>query len=744
MSHVKHGQSNTAESAITGRSGKPARYPGKVRALAEVRDRIWEYLLRGIPVAALAAAAAGLLGEIPVLNISEGFYLLYFAAFFLAALLFHAADRKALTFRTLPAIPITVLLISRDPVLFSNATTALVIFVLLHLLREATFWKWGLCALTLLMLVLWFFLGNMPGYAAVCLIFLILSAVSEFLNRQSLYWAVLLSAVVGVALAIPSSEEPMRWEGIRGFIGRVGDFFETAYRDTAYFFSGLFQSEDTAYSGYSEAGRLGGGLSDSDWEALTFESSGQPHSVYLTGASYAKLSPEGFTERAEDSLPVNAWFATYLSGLARSGVTREEASCFSKVEGATVTYQYIRTADLLIPSTVFRIDPGLEYGSTESRKKGFTYTFNYIAMDQGNPYFTEMAKKPELTGDPADYEEAARIAKDFYGIRLSDYMTEEDYRKFLKAYQDAAESPEYLDTSMVTDRMRQLAGQLTEGCDSDLEKADRIEAYLRQYTYDLSVDLRGSENYVDSFLFEVQRGYCVHYASAMVLLLRESGIPSRFIQGFLYDPGREGKVLERDAHAWVEAYIRGLGWIRFEPTAAYENATDAGWGLRIAESAVTHTDAGNPKDSEQMDVPKPPEIPVPRVPSEAEQAASAKSIRKILLTVGFYLLTVIAAAAVLLLLTLAIRRIRYARMTPERKVMADMGVLRRRLDAGLPEGVTVEGVFEYLPYIGEEELRNELEELFRGYYRVRFRKDAAEPAFVAKLRDMSVHIRKRR
>lgn len=249
---------------------------------------------------------------------------------------------------------------------------------------------------------------------------------------------------------------------------------------------------------------------------------------------------------------------------------------------------------------------------------------------------------------------------------------------------------------------------------------------------------------MDSFLFEVERGYCVHYASAMVLLLRESGIPSRFIQGFLYDPEREGTVLERDAHAWVEAYIRGLGWIRFEPTAAYENAMDAEWGLRIPESAATHSDAKASEGSEQTRMPKPPEIPVPRGPSEAEQAASAGSMRKILLTVGFYLLTGMAAAALLLLLTLVIRRIRYARMTPEGKMMTDMGMLRRRLDARLPEGVTVEGVFEYLPYIEEEALRNELEELFRGYYRVRFRKDAAEPAFVSKLRDMSVHIRKRR
>ena len=609
------------------------------------RNTIWTYILEGLPVIALAAAGAGLLEGLPWLALEAGFLLLYFAAYFFAGLIFLCMDRQVLTFRILPAIPLTVLLISRDLSLFSNAVTALALFALLHLIRHCSIWKWCLSGLFLLCTVLWFVFGGMPGYAAVSLVFLFTSAVSEFWNRQSRYWGVLLAIVAGIALAIPNSEEPMRWEGVRGFFSRVGNFIVTTYRDVSYFFEGLFDTDDTAYTGYSEAGRLSGGLSDSGREAIFFDTNERDRGVYLAGAEYAKLGPDGFTERVNSELPVNSWLAMYLSALAESDVTKAEAACFSSVQTGTVTYHYIRTSELLLPSTVFRIDKGLEYGSGEQRKKGFSYGFNYIALDQANPYFARLAEQserrddlPDTEGTPAPegasdsekaaaygeaatYEDAARVAKEYYGLNLSEYMSEEEYQTCIRAYRSIGEDAGYLDTSMSTERIKVLAAQLTEGCETSYEKAKQIEAYLRQYTYDASTDLRGRENYVDAFLFEVERGYCVHYASAMVLLLRENGIPARFVQGFLYLPSDEDAekdeskdksfsgdksigeaIYDRNAHAWVEAYISGLGWIRFEPTAVYENAEDTAWGLTVSASGPSGY-SGNEKDpSGQADV----------------------------------------------------------------------------------------------------------------------------------------------
>ena len=732
-------------------------------SVAAARNAIWTYILEGLPVIALASAGAGLLEEIPYLSLEAGFLLLYFAAFFFAGLIFLCMDRRTLMFRLLPAIPLTVLLISRDLPLFFNAAAALLLFALLHLIRHCSAWKWCLSGLFLLCTVLWFIFGGMPGYAAVSLVFLFTAAVSEFWNRQSRYWGVLLAIVAGIALAIPNSEDPMRWEGVRRFFSRVGDYIVTAYRDVSYFFEGLFDTDDTAYTGYSEAGRLSGGLSDSGREAIFFDTNESGRGVYLAGAEYAKLGPEGFTERLNSGLPVNAWLAMYLSALAESDVTKAEASCFSGTQKGTVTYHYIRTSDLLLPSTVYRIDKGLEYGSGEQRKKGFSYGFNYIALDQANPYFARLAEQserraasglnelPGTEGSAATYEDAAKVAKEYYSLNLSDYMSEEEYQTCIRAYQSIEENDEYLDTSMSTKRIKELAAQLTEGCETSFEKAKQIEAYLRQYTYDASTDLRGRDNYVDAFLFEVERGYCVHYASAMVLLLRENGIPARFVQGFLYLPSDEDAekdknkgeaVYDRNAHAWVEAYISGLGWIRFEPTAVYENAEDTAWGLMVSEAGPSGSSGTEKNPSGQADIPKPPEIPIPQGQTDPEALKQGHSVWQILRTVGLYLLSVVAASGILLLITLLVRRIRYARLSPERRLMTDMQVLRKRLDAGLPDGVTAESVYDYLPYVKEIQVREKLESVFRGYYRVRFRGDAAKPEFVEQVRKISREIRR--
>jgi transglutaminase-like putative cysteine protease len=76
---------------------------------------------------------------------------------------------------------------------------------------------------------------------------------------------------------------------------------------------------------------------------------------------------------------------------------------------------------------------------------------------------------------------------------------------------------------------------------------------------------------VDMFLFDARRGFCEHYASAFVLLLRAAGIPARVVTGYqggaMNPRGNYMIVRQSDAHAWSEAMIEGR-WQRFDPTAA--------------------------------------------------------------------------------------------------------------------------------------------------------------------------------
>ncbi len=77
---------------------------------------------------------------------------------------------------------------------------------------------------------------------------------------------------------------------------------------------------------------------------------------------------------------------------------------------------------------------------------------------------------------------------------------------------------------------------------------------------------------IDQFLFQTRQGFCAHYAGAMVFLLRSVGIPARMIGGYqggqMHPSGEYMLVHQYDAHAWVEAWIPGHGWRRYDPTAA--------------------------------------------------------------------------------------------------------------------------------------------------------------------------------
>ncbi len=135
-------------------------------------------------------------------------------------------------------------------------------------------------------------------------------------------------------------------------------------------------------------------------------------------------------------------------------------------------------------------------------------------------------------------------------------------------------SDRYLDLpSSVPERVYQLASEITAGRDNPYDKAKAIEAYLRTYPYDLEVPAPPEDQDVaDYFLFDLKKGYCDYYATAMVVLARASGVPARFVSGYAsgsYDaPNAQYIVRELHAHSWAEVFFPGIGWIEFEPTAS--------------------------------------------------------------------------------------------------------------------------------------------------------------------------------
>lgn len=106
----------------------------------------------------------------------------------------------------------------------------------------------------------------------------------------------------------------------------------------------------------------------------------------------------------------------------------------------------------------------------------------------------------------------------------------------------------------------------------DAAIVDRALAWIRRdFGYTLDTPLPG-RHAVDEFLFDTRAGYCEHFSSAFVVLMRAAGIPARVVTGYVggyRNPiGDYWLVRRSDAHAWAEAWLPGRGWVRVDPTAA--------------------------------------------------------------------------------------------------------------------------------------------------------------------------------
>ncbi|QLH84539.1 transglutaminase domain-containing protein [Halosimplex pelagicum] len=136
--------------------------------------------------------------------------------------------------------------------------------------------------------------------------------------------------------------------------------------------------------------------------------------------------------------------------------------------------------------------------------------------------------------------------------------------------------------------LRPFTNNVTEGAESPYETATRIERWLEtNKEYSLNVSRPSGDNVAREFVTRMDAGYCEHFATAMVTMLRSQEIPARYVVG--YSTGRQVgantfQVRAMNAHAWVEVYFADVGWVRFDPTPGAER-------LRAEQSAYEDSDA---------------------------------------------------------------------------------------------------------------------------------------------------------
>jgi hypothetical protein len=183
---------------------------------------------------------------------------------------------------------------------------------------------------------------------------------------------------------------------------------------------------------------------------------------------------------------------------------------------------------------------------------------------------------PPLRGERIEYGVYAFLEDDHAApLAPPDPLTQREHKLYLQL-------PPELDR-----RIPRLALEMSAGASSDIDKAREIESTLRRnYGYTLQLLPKEVPDPLATFLFVRKKGHCEYFASAMAVMLRTLGIPSRVAIGFqsgVYNPLTHVQVVRAsDAHSWVEAWIPGRGWTTFDPTPSDPSANGSTLMSRIS------------------------------------------------------------------------------------------------------------------------------------------------------------------
>ena len=296
--------------------------------------------------------------------------------------------------------------------------------------------------------------------------------------------------------------------------------------------------------GYGLAGLIGGSLSESgnlgvgdnpeailgSVAAMAFVRTETSSPVYLKLKSFGDYNGQGWNEATEYSqLLENSYSMNYLSGAALSN----DDIPATGIEIISLTGQYF------LPDYLAMGYYGYEIQSSDVYAKG----------DASEMYSLKY------------YDYSAHIIE--RSVPYEYYMAEQEYGDFVREQYLQLPQSTY---SQITDFLN-LNG-IYEGRSDSVHMVFKL---LSHYTYNLEYDktLDKEKDVVLSFLTEYEEGICQHFASASVVMFRALGIPARYVGGLHVANTRAGEwtvVVSNAAHAWVEIYQSGVGWVRLDPT----------------------------------------------------------------------------------------------------------------------------------------------------------------------------------
>ena len=582
-------------------------------------------------------------------------------------------------------------------------------------------------------------------YTFVCIVVLVMSAFQHiFVEKRKGIFPFAYFAIIGIIIAfIPVKDEPIDWTPVVEMGERIAQGAGNIYDSASYYFSGMFKGGNLT-TGYSSLSNVGGKTSGTEKTELILTTNEKPYVIYQDKETDEYMKRRRCVYLVGGRGVDKENLVLFLQFLYSQDVTRDTAMLFSHRSEVEVEYAYLRTKDEIAPQNSIRLSSmGKDINGGKSdqvHKKGYQVRATYLDIDFGSPYLADYVRKADVedAAKSASYEELSDYMKSIYNVDLRNIVTENEFGEILiKSSGENSAQEDALDITGCSEEMKELAESLTAGYDNDYDKARAIEEFLRQYTYSLdipedsyrNVDMTsaaGMSELADTFLFKTGKGYCIHYTSAMVMLLRLSGIPSRPALGFCYLYPFEEKEVYRvsgsSAHTWPEAFFSNVGWISFEPTATYPTAQSLTWNkvAKDYEKSEESSFIAGYEDwyKEYIDGESAVELTdFDEETSEDEGNTASWRILKISIAV---ILCVAALFGLLLLGTYAARKLRYKNGSLEQKLVMDVEQIKKMIRKYSREDFFDRGFLSDYVKRAPESLQQDVKSSFDVFYRLEY------------------------
>lgn len=424
---------------------------------------------------------------------------------------------------------------------------------------------------------------------------------NEFVNQGAfVLWTIPLCVLaVFVASLFHTSSKPLEWKWLDQ---KVNALYQSVNSRFDY---EVFDTFSVASSGFGEGdGLLGGRVRLDKTQVLRVES---PRNVYLKGASGDRytgnrwINSIGLKDNPAATTPDLLYEDTQemLIGLPlltlKMDLKQDFLEKYFYKDKVKATYLKIKTKSIFTPSKMISFTPAggkLESyldsnGVLTSKKRlstDFAYSMELYSPKLGDKDFADMMRKSRrgfyddfLQGLMRQISPSAPSPRSV-NIQIGNSVIDLEDIKELQEQSEAVYKNYLQVPADLPGRVWDLSYSIIQPYDNCYDKVKAIEQFLStSFKYNLDVKpTPRNRDFVDYFLFDQKEGYCTYFASAMTILARCSGIPARYVEGYILPPKSKDKpnvynVTNQQAHAWVEVYFEGYGWLPFEPTSPFRS-----------------------------------------------------------------------------------------------------------------------------------------------------------------------------